>query len=260
MALTRPLLAGAVVLLAGAVVAGAGLPGLLSPTVAAGVPPLPEGLSSVPLGTPAVPPPGEGGFTLLGTQPGTGEAVGWDPCRPLGYVVNTGRMPPGGSFLLAEAVLELQRVTGLVLVEEGPTDEVPSQTRPATVPELYGDRWAPVLVAWSDEGVAPRLAGDVAGYAGPVTVDGDQPDTRRFVSGQVVLDGPQLGEMAAGPAGLARARAVLVHELAHLLGLDHVDDPRQLMYPATTPLVVDLADGDLRGLAAVSGRPCRTDF
>jgi len=223
------------------------------------VPPLPGGLSAVPLGTPAAPPSGEGGFAVLATQPGTADAVGWDPCRPVRYVVNPAERPSQGQYLFSEAVAELRRVTGLVFVEEGVTGEVPLDERPGMLPE-YGPRWAPVLVAWSEPGVAPGLAGDIAGFAGPVTVDGEQPDSSRFVSGQVVLDGPQLAEMAAGPAGLARARAVLLHELAHLVGLDHVDDPKQLMYPATTPLVVDLADGDLRGLAAVSGRPCRTDF
>lgn len=250
--------AGFVVVLATAVLAVA-LPRLAA-HAGPDVPPLPDGLSTLPLAAPAAPPSGEGGYTLLATQPGTGEAVGWDPCRPVGYVVNPATTPAGGRYLFSEAVAEVQRVTGLVFVDEGLTDEVPRDDRPAMLPARYGQRWAPVLVAWSEPGVAPGLAGSIAGFAGPVTVDGSEPDTRRFVSGQVVLDGPQLAEMAAGPAGLARARAVLVHELVHLIGLDHVDDPDQLMYPATTPLVVDLSDGDLRGLAAISGRPCRTDF
>lgn len=251
----------AVAVLAGGVLPGGVLPGgVLAGAGRGDVPSLPSDLSAVPLGTPVPPPVGDGGYAVLATQPGTGEAVGWDPCRPLTYVVNPASAPAGGAYLLGEAIAVIQAATGLLVVDAGTTDEPPDEVRPPLLRERYGDRWAPVLVAWSDPVTSPRLAGDVAGYAGPSTMQGTDPGTLRYVSGQVVLDGPQLAEMAAGPAGLARARAVLVHELGHLVGLDHVDDPGQLMYPATTPLVVDLADGDRRGLAAVSGRPCRTDF
>ncbi len=72
----------------------------------------------------------------------------------------------------------------------------------------------------------------------------------------MVLDAPQLADLATREAGLARARAVLRHELGHLAGLGHVDDPRQLMYASATPLVVAPGDGDRRGLAALGARPC----
>lgn len=224
----------------------------------AGRPTLPAGLSDVPLGTPAPPPDGEGGYALLGTD--GDRAVAWDPCRPVRYVVDSRTAPPGGDYLLDDAIAAVQRVTGLVFVDDGPTDEPASDQRSPLQVDRYGDRWAPVLVSWSDPAADPRLAGDVAAYAGPQAANGAEPGSRRYVTGQLVIDGPQVAEMAAGPAGLARARAVLLHELGHLVGLDHVDDPRQLMYPSATPLVVDLADGDLRGLAAVSGGPCFRDF
>ncbi len=236
--------------------------GVLSATrsVSAGQPPLPADAAATPLATPEVAPAGEGGFTVLLRQEGTGEPVGWDPCRPLRYVVNDEYAPPSGQYLVQSAVAELQRLTGQVFVPEGTTQEEPSDRRAAVQKDRYGDRWAPVLIAWSEPGAASGLAGPVAGYAGPQAVDGAQPDTQRYVTGQVVLDGPQLGELAAGSAGLARARGVLLHELAHLMGLDHVEDRAELMYPSTTLLGVDFAEGDRRGLAAVSGRPCRTDW
>ena len=225
---------------------------------AASLPSLPEPLSAQPLGAPAPPPEGSGGYTLLDSQ--DGRAVTWDPCRPVHYVVDTRTAPPGGEYQLADALARLQTVTGLVFVADGATDEVPDDRRAPYQPERYGDRWAPVLVSWSDPAAHPDLAGDVAAYAGPQPVDGAAPGSRRYVTGVLVLDGPQLAEMAAGPAGLARARAVVLHELAHLIGLGHVEDHRQLMYPSTTPLVVDFADGDLRGLAEVSSGPCFRDF
>ena len=210
-----------------------------------------------PLASPAPAPPGDGGFAVLGRD--TVGPVRWDPCRPVRYVVRAPTAPVGAEFLLADALAEMQRVTGLVFVADGATDEVPTEAREPFQPERYGDRWAPVLVAWSDPATDPRLAGDVAGYAGPRPVSGAGPGSQRYVTGQLVLDAPQIEAMVAGPAGLARARAVVLHELAHLVGLDHVDDASQLMHPSTTPLVVSFSDGDLRGLAAVSGGPCHRD-
>lgn len=223
-------------------------------------PPLPADVSPRPLGRPQPAPAGNGGYAVLQSQPGSGEPVGWDPCRPLRYVVNRAHVPATGDHLLAGAVAELQAVTGILFVDEGTVDEAPADDRAPVQREVYGDRWAPVLIAWSDPVSSPGLAGPIAGYAGPQVVEGAEPDTLRYVTGQVVLDGPQLEELANGPAGLARARGVLLHELGHLIGLDHVDDPDQLMYPSTTLLGVEFAAGDLRGLAAVSGQPCRTDW
>ena len=222
-------------------------------------PPLPADAAPVALATPEPAPAGEGGFAVLRHQP-SGEPVGWDPCRPLRYVVNTTGAPAGADYLLTGAFAEIQRITGQVVVAEGATSETPSDGRELVQPDRYGERWAPVLVAWSTPAESPMLAGPVAGYAGAAAVDGAEPGTLRYVSGQVVLDAPQLAELSAGPAGLARARGVLLHELGHLMGLDHVDDPDQLMYPSTTMLGVEFADGDRRGLAAVSARPCRTDW
>lgn len=262
MAVAAAAVAAAVAVAVGPALGGGllgGLTGLLGAAVpGADRPPLPADLSAVPLAAPAAAPAGEGGYQVLDSEGGV--PVRWDPCRPVRYVLDERAAPAGAAFLLTDALAEVQRVTGLVFVPEGATTEAPSPDRSPLQPGRYGDRWAPVLVSWSDAGADPRLAGDVAGYAGPQAVSGDGPGTRRYVSGQLVLDGPQLAEMVAGSAGLARARAVVLHELAHLVGLDHVEDPRQLLYPSTTPLVVGFAEGDLRGLAAVSGGPCHRDF
>ncbi|XAZ32174.1 matrixin family metalloprotease [Paenarthrobacter ureafaciens] len=49
------------------------------------------------------------------------------------------------------------------------------------------------------------------------------------------------------------------HELGHVLGLDHVEDPIQLMYPEIGA-PDGLADGDLTGMSMLASAPCRKDI
>jgi predicted Zn-dependent protease len=56
-------------------------------------------------------------------------------------------------------------------------------------------------------------------------------------------------------AGVPAYVPVLRHELGHLLGLDHIDDRGQPMYP-TTGAVVTYQDGDLAGLARLGKGAC----
>ncbi len=48
----------------------------------------------------------------------------------------------------------------------------------------------------------------------------------------------------------------MLHELGHLVGLDHVDDDSQLLHPETVPGVTDYAAGDLTGLSRLGQGPC----
>ena len=77
-----------------------------------------------------------------------------------------------------------------------------------------------------------------------------------YVSGSVTLDGPDLTRLAEGPDGRAIVRSIIQHEIAHLVGLDHVEDRGQLMYPVTQSGVTGFAAGDLEGLAALGRGNC----
>jgi len=208
------------------------------------------------LPAPQVPATG-GSFTFLHTLGDGLSPVSWDPCRPVRYVVRADGEVPGGAAALAGALTELSAATGLRFVDGGRSEEGPSDEREAYQPQRYGSGWAPVLVTWSDPAESPRLGGDVTGYAGPVAY-GRAGQRERYVSGQVVLDAPQLRQLQAGPGGAAAVRAVLLHEFAHLAGLGHVDDASQVMNPvgsAAGPF--SFADGDRRGLALLGAGGCR---
>ncbi|NTW39929.1 MAG: matrixin family metalloprotease, partial [Cellulomonadaceae bacterium] len=76
-----------------------------------------------------------------------------------------------------------------------------------------------------------------------------------LAAGRLVLDRDDLTAMLTRADGYAEARAIVVHELAHVLGLDHVQDPGELMNP-TTSTRTDLGPGDLAGLALVGQVAC----
>jgi hypothetical protein len=179
-----------------------------------------------------------------------GQPVRWDPCSPIDVVVAPDGVPPGGLDDLEEAVERLRRATGLDLRVTGTTEERPSGARLPYQPERYGERWAPVLVAWGpphEDGVPLR---DIdRGVGIPVALGGS--GARSYITGQVVLNADR-DDLVAGFADRATSwGATVLHELAHVLGLDHVDDPEALMYRFPGEGPIRFAPGDLAGLRAI---------
>jgi hypothetical protein len=216
----------------------------------------PPGLeeSTAPLGAPpdvAAGPEGDG-YRFSQHQDATGGPVTWSPCRPIHYVVRTAHQPEGGKALLRDAVAQVSAATGLRFVDDGTTDEGPSEDRGAYQPERYGDRWAPVLIAWATADEVPDFGVDVAGEAGPIWVT-PASGASVYVSGVVYLDPAKLA--GAPPAA---AKAVVLHELGHLVGLAHVNDAGAVMFPRASG-VTAYASGDLAGLAALGRGACRPD-
>ncbi|GEK21173.1 matrixin family metalloprotease [Cellulomonas xylanilytica] len=219
----------------------------------------PPGLEeqAVPIGAPPLGHVGSGGFSFTAVQPDGAGPVAYSPCRPIHFVVRPDGAPAGGAELLHTAVARVSAATGLQFVDDGLTQEAPSTDREAYQPDLYGSRWAPVLVAWSTAAETPELADEVAGIAGSASVT--RAGRTVYVTGSVTLDSQDIGTLAAAPATRATALGVISHELAHLVGLDHVDDPTQLMYPSTSVTRSGFGAGDLAGLAALGSGECAPD-
>ncbi|WP_231738262.1 peptidase [Kocuria rosea] len=205
-----------------------------------------------PLGTPPAV-ADTGGYRFMDSPDPGQPMVAYDPCRPVHYVVRPDGAPPGGQRLVEEAVAEISAATGLRFVADGTTTEAPSAQRAPYQPDRYGRQWAPVLITWSDATEVPDLAGNVVGLGGSTP---RQAPGRPFVyvTGQVTLDAPGLTEVLDRPDGAAHVRATIVHELAHVVGLTHVDDPAQLMHPGGGATV--LAAGDRAGLAELGAGEC----
>ncbi|ROS27827.1 matrixin [Cellulomonas sp. PhB150] len=210
--------------------------------------------AATPLGVPRQAATSSSSFAFLKTQPDGITPVTWDPCRPIHYVTSATGAPAGGDQMVADAVAAVHAATGLVFINDGATDEVDNAAapRPLSLPDRYGDRWSPVLISWATPQTNTRLVGGTAGYGGPVSVSVDGAHLVN-VTGVVSLDAPQIAELEQLEGN---GSSVVKHELGHLVGLAHVDDPTQLMNPVGTEGVTTFAAGDLTGLAALGTGAC----
>lgn len=190
-----------------------------------------------------------GAFAYAMTQPGDdSEPVGWDPCEEIRYRVNPAGEPEGGRALVDRAIDRISEATGLAFEDEGDTNERPF---PGGV-KLFG-RSDPVVIGWGTPAEYADLAAQVAGVGGAIAEQGGG-GRLHFVSGGVVLD-----VEAFTPTAVAQQprvmEAIVLHELAHVVGLAHVSEPMELMFTDNTGQI-SFGPGDLEGLARLGSLPC----
>ena len=183
-------------------------------------------------------------FIAVGSD---GSPVRYDPCRPLHYVFNPEHAPAGAAEDVAVAARLVADATGIEIIYDGETNESVGRSRASYQPGRYGDRWAPILIGWMPHDSA-IFDVDSVGVAGS---EARQNGSGRpvFVSGAIVLNG---AEQLANGFGAGRTWGkVLLHEWGHLLGLDHVNDPAQVMNPDLVSSPATWGTGDLAGLRAL---------
>jgi len=217
------------------------------------------GESDHPLGVPAPLVAANASYRFLAHQADGTTPVAYDPCRPIHYVIRQQGEPAGGDQIVGDAILRVSQATGLRFVYDGATSEAPSRQRLPFQPQRYGDRWAPVLIAWITPKTNPDFAADVTGEGGSASV-GLPNGPNAYVTGSVELDAVQIASILQRTDGHQVVRAVVLHELGNLVGLGNVTAVNQLMNPQIHTGVTDFGAGDLTGLAALGKGTCLPDL
>lgn len=212
-----------------------------------------------PLGTPESLGVTSSSYLFLAVNPDT-SPVTFSPCRPIHYVVREDNAPEGGNVYITEAIETISKYTGLKFIYDGTTDENPSVDRAAYQPKKYGDRWAPVLIAWVDDKEKDKnsFTKDQIGEARTYKLTRTN-GISHYVTGQVVLDVNSLIKLQkeASPEVLT---AVIKHEFGHLVGLGHTSAESELMFPTTRDKVTTFGLGDLTGLSKLGRGTCAPDL
>lgn len=200
-----------------------------------------------PAAGPAHAPAGGGDPAAFGFLfPNAGRPGRWNPCDVVRYRVNANRAPAGAVADLDEAIRRVSEASGVRFVNDGATNEMPQ----ADASGNYSN--TSTIIAWAAPGESSMLHGSAAGIGGAAGVY--TPDGRiRLTRGFVVIDAG--APVAPGFGGGATQGALLLHELGHMVGLDHSGDRGQIMFStvsSTTP--PSWGAGDRNGLTQVGAQ------
>ena len=182
---------------------------------------------------------GGSGYTFARVQPDGVAPVTW-PCEGrIPIEVNPEGAPEDYESLISSAVARANAASGFrfeVVGESGDRDF------------LERGR-GPVLLGFADETEVEMLEGVTAGIGGSTYAWESSGGPVTAVGGVVVLD-TDVVDRADG-----RAEVILLHELAHVLGLGHTDTQGELMQAMGTRQG-DFGPGDLAGLAHLRESAC----
>lgn len=175
----------------------------------------------------------------------------WSSCELIKYQINPNQGDEYFVDWVHATVDEVSLATGLDFSYEGLTYEELVLDSDFSSFDVFEDL-PPVTIQFASEQQVPDLEGNIEGLAVLQQVENPLTGNTRFVGGEVFLD-----ETLLTDRNINREPAyvhVLRHELAHIAGLGHVEDLRELMHEA--PIVHDFGPGDLTGLAQLGGGPC----
>ena len=184
--------------------------------------------------------------------------VRWNPCQPILYEVNLDHAKPGALDDVREAIQRVSDATGIPFEEVGTTARtVDMQLGRAFQSRVPGeDRFLPLLIEWVPHEHFDFVADTHRAAAFGIPSKGFGELTRSYVSGVIAMDA---GERLPDGFGQRYSRGViLMHELAHVMGLAHVASPDEIMWapdvsddPVPDLGLTDWGPGDLEGLRAL---------
>ena len=189
------------------------------------------------------------------------QPVRFNPCQPLRYALNRKLATDAHVADLIESIRKLSDATGLTFERVADTDEDPRRVpRPRRQPEGTFT-WPPVVVGWSNLGAGDGLRGRGAVRADPDVVvgGGGRPEivSDVIVTGNLILNLDAVADLETRqpvPHGFGTGvnwGRIILHELAHVIGLGHVESRTSIMNEALTQQTLSSAEwgaGDLIGL------------
>lgn len=173
----------------------------------------------------------------------------WDSCRgPITWKFSTGSAPSGALKQVKGAFARVHAATGLDFRYLGTTDVAPD---PGGAPDSGAD----VVIGWLGQRAFSDQYGDAVGMGGARyftnhrLANGDR--VNRASQGGVALNARYNDDLGNGFGTGFTWGEVLMHELGHVVGLDHVGSTKQMMYPSITRGAARFGAGDLNGFRKV---------
>jgi hypothetical protein len=172
---------------------------------------------------------------------------------PIRWTANTAQAPAGGLAVLQESVARIAQLTGTTWQYVGPSTSTPTT---AYLPKQSQADYPPVLLGWTDGAGSDLLAGQprsVLGMTRTAWFGVQRPDGSKVAairSAVVALDRTDTLPLR----GATSWKALVLHELGHVMGLAHVEDRSQLM-ATVLPASPDVQAGDVAGLTRSAGAP-----
>ena len=171
-----------------------------------------------------------------------GAPARWDPCLgAISVKLSSHAMPANGDVLVQNVIRELRAITGINFVYGGLTPE------PVSLTAVQNNA---ISIGWLNPNE----------YSGGEGTDGytqvqwyyAKRGARMFSADVALLEASAESWYNPNRGVDANYANVVKHELGHALGLWHVGQPSQVMYPTSNPATTDYKGGDLQGLAYLS--------
>lgn len=203
-------------------------------------------------------------YTFMQVDSQTHKPVRWDPCQTIGYMVNTVVAPRGALGDVQGALARISQATGLKFRYLGSTRHIPQTAEYQGGPTRAV---APLVISWArPQGSSTTWTSDIlpnwsglAGMGGFIAswgYDGNGGYTPEHITaGYAVLSAAFNNQLRAGFGSGQTEGELLLHELGHAMGLNHVQDPSQIMYPSMQyRKVAAYGTGDRAGLALLGAK------
>ncbi|GAA3607832.1 hypothetical protein GCM10022223_24800 [Kineosporia mesophila] len=196
-----------------------------------------------------------GAYKIMKVTLNSGKTINarWNPCQSaITYRVNLSGLPQSKKKAMLKTVrasfVRLSRATGLTYRYAGLTTFVSTSKNLAKQPAEI------VVAAVARTKTDFPMTKNSLGYGGVLwsTWYGNQGEGAAVVRGYVILEAKAIQQLKGGWGTGTRQSNVILHELGHASGLDHVSSRDQQMYPTLTASSPSgYGPGDLAGLAKV---------